>query len=71
MDLELGIINEKKFERHSKFFILMIVEGQSSPLKFLPIQIFLALSLHNHVDAVVNRTYNFTEVTSHTFFFFY
>ena len=47
----------------------MIVQRQSPALKFLPVQVFIALPLHFHGNAVVNRTYELAEVAANTIFF--
>src|SRR4051812_2918713 len=47
----------------------MVIQGKTSPLEFLPVQVFLTLAVLFHGYAVFYRANQFAEITAHTFFF--
>lgn len=56
-------------QNQSTIYTLMVIQWQLSPLEFLPIQIFIALALLHHGDAIFHRTNQLAQIAAHTFFF--
>ena len=48
----------------------MVVKWKAPALEFLPVQVFFALAMHLHGNAVLYRAYQFAEIAAHTFLFF-
>ena len=49
----------------------MIVQRQSSLLKFRPVKVFRRHTMLFHGNAVINRAKEFAEIAANTFFYFY
>ena len=48
----------------------MVIQWQSSPLKFFPVEVFVALTLFYHGNAIIHRANNLAKIASHAFIFF-
>ena len=49
------------------FLKLMRVQRQAAPLKFRPIQVFIAFALLDHFDTIFDRTHQLAKIAADTF----
>ena len=47
---------------------LMVIQRQSSFLPFFPVNIFIALAMHFHRNAIINRANQLAKIATNTFF---
>jgi len=47
----------------------MIVQGKAPALEFLPVQVFLSLTMNFHGDTIFHRANQLAQITAHTFLF--
>src|SRR5205809_7432869 len=76
MNSELRIMNQymrdqETFIIHNSQFNLVIIQWESSTLKFCPVKVFRRHTVYFHGNAVINGTNEFAEIAANTFFFFH